>query len=211
MINNKIYIGKHKTLDLEDNYLGSGRLLRLSIQKYGIKNFKKDILYVFDNEIDMNMKEKELVTEDFCSQENNYNLCPGGNGGFGFINKKGLNVGIDKQRKLDPSLQQRAATNSGIRKKWLMENDLEHRKICLDKIKKGLSEYYKNNDGHFTGKKHSAGTKEKMSLAKRGKVSGNKNSQYGTMWVTNGSLNKKIKKDLDIIPEGWYKGRTYLI
>lgn len=32
------------------------------------------------------------------------------------------------------------------------------------------------------------------------------NSQYGTMWITNGSENKKIKK-VDTIPEGWYKGR----
>lgn len=35
----------------------------------------------------------------------------------------------------------------------------------------------------------------------------NKNSQYGTMWITNGTKNKKIKKD-DVIPEGWYKGRV---
>ena len=35
---------------------------------------------------------------------------------------------------------------------------------------------------------------------------GNKNSQYGTMWVTNGSLNKKIKKG-DLLPEGYFPGR----
>lgn len=34
-----------------------------------------------------------------------------------------------------------------------------------------------------------------------------KNSQYGTMWITNGRENKKIKKDVDNIPDGWYKGR----
>ena len=36
---------------------------------------------------------------------------------------------------------------------------------------------------------------------------GSKNSQFGAMWITNGQENKKIKKDVDIIPEGWYKGR----
>lgn len=35
---------------------------------------------------------------------------------------------------------------------------------------------------------------------------GEKNSQFGSMWITNGTENKKIKK-VDIIPEGWYKGR----
>ena len=31
----------------------------------------------------------------------------------------------------------------------------------------------------------------------------------GTMWITNGLKNKKIKS-IDIIPEGWYKGRRML-
>jgi hypothetical protein len=35
---------------------------------------------------------------------------------------------------------------------------------------------------------------------------GNKNSQYGTMWITNLKISKRIKKT-DIIPEGWVKGR----
>lgn len=36
---------------------------------------------------------------------------------------------------------------------------------------------------------------------------GNKNSQYGTCWITNGVINKKHKV-IDNIPEGWYKGRV---
>lgn len=27
------------------------------------------------------------------------------------------------------------------------------------------------------------------------------------MWITDGIENKKIKKDVDNIPQGWYKGR----
>jgi hypothetical protein len=38
-------------------------------------------------------------------------------------------------------------------------------------------------------------------------IVGDKTSQFGTMWITNGTENRKIKKDLDSIPEGWYKGR----
>ena len=36
---------------------------------------------------------------------------------------------------------------------------------------------------------------------------GKKNSQFGKMWITNGLQNKTILK-IDIIPEGWKKGRT---
>ena len=34
---------------------------------------------------------------------------------------------------------------------------------------------------------------------------GSNNSQFGTIWITNGTQNKKLK-NLDEIPEGWYKG-----
>lgn len=37
---------------------------------------------------------------------------------------------------------------------------------------------------------------------------GDSNSQHGTMWITDGIQAKKIKKSVDIIPEGWYNGRT---
>ena len=44
---------------------------------------------------------------------------------------------------------------------------------------------------------------EKMRKSKnRGEI----NSQFGTMWITNGEENKKLKLKSDI-PEGWYKGR----
>lgn len=91
-IDGKIYIGKHKTKDLSDNYMGSGKRLNLAIKKHGLENFKKEILFVFDNEENMNAKEAELVTKEFVEEDTNYNLCPGGNGGFGYINSTGLNL-----------------------------------------------------------------------------------------------------------------------
>jgi hypothetical protein len=85
-LDGKIYIGKHQTKDLNDNYMGSGKLITRAIKKYGIENFEKEILFVFNNETEMNLKEAELVSDEFVKEDTNYNLCPGGHGGFGYLN-----------------------------------------------------------------------------------------------------------------------------
>jgi hypothetical protein len=76
----QFYIGQHFTQDIDDGYLGSGSLLKESIKKYGKKNFIKEILYVFDNEFEMNEKEKELITENFLSNPLVLNVQTGGYG-----------------------------------------------------------------------------------------------------------------------------------
>ena len=191
-INNKYYIGMHKTKNLDDGYMGSGKLLKRAIKKHGIDNFTKEILFVFDNELDMITKEKELVVVS----ENTYNLCEGGKGGFGYINRNGLDTGkrnpksIEQKNKLRISMLGRKLTKKHI-----------------NKIVNGLNLYYKNNNNSFKDKKHTEETKKKISLKLKLIRQGSNNPQHGTMWITNGIDNKKIKKDLDTIPDGWYKGR----
>lgn len=190
IINKKVYIGKHQTKNLDDGYMGSGKHLKRAIEKYGIDNFKKEILFVFDNESDMNAKEASLVTKDFVKESTNYNLCPGGHGGFGYINENGL---VPHNAEINKKISETA------KRKKIMPG-AKNREAVSNAHKQGKIRY-----DTFTGKNHTPESKEKISLAKKNTGTGKQNSQYGTMWITNGQENKKIKKE-SVIPEGWYKG-----
>jgi hypothetical protein len=63
IINGKYYIGKHKTNDLNDGYLGSGKLLKRAIKKYGTENFHREILHHCKSDEEMNLLEKILVVD----------------------------------------------------------------------------------------------------------------------------------------------------
>ena len=82
-INGKIYIGLHKTDDLNDGYMGSGKSLRIHQKKFGLENFEKEILFVFNNPEEMIAKEEELVNEEFVARTDTYNRMKGGVGGWG--------------------------------------------------------------------------------------------------------------------------------
>lgn len=193
-LNGKIYIGKHQTKDLDDGYMGSGKWLKSSIVKHGLENFNKEILFQFDSESDMNAKEAELVTEEFCLREDTYNLCPGGKGGWGYINSNNLGVN-DNQKiaaaKLAPKI---AALGGKAAQKTLKE--------------KKLGIYSENIANGFKGKTHSEESKIKIGEKNSLRQTGEQNSQFGTMWITNGKENKKIKKSTSDIPNGWYSGRS---
>lgn len=96
LINGKFYIGVHKTSNLEDGYMGSGLLIRRAIKKYGLENFSKEYIAIFDNELEMYNTEIEIVNSDLIDRGKVYNLNEGGNGNWAHVNKK---LTIEERRK----------------------------------------------------------------------------------------------------------------
>ena len=197
-VNGKFYIGTHKTIDLNDDYMGSGTLLKKAIQKYGLDNFKKEILFVFDNPEDMFAKEAEIVTEDFLSEENTYNLKVGGFGGFDYLNSLKDNPTHAKEHLIHIGKRSWEVVSQN---EDLYQNHIDRASVRLKTLHaEGRVKY-----DTFIGKKHTEETKKKISDANK-KMIGNLNSQYGSMWITDGMVNKKLKKT-DSIPDGWRVGR----
>lgn len=193
IINGKFYIGKHKTKDLNDGYMGSGKLLRRAIDKHGINNFHKEILHICEDEDHMNLLESILVVPD---SEINYNLCEGGQGGWGYINQELSDYMRSKRiENLNKTRNRDSISKATKHSSSTMRETHRHGKIRYNT---------------FTGKSHSEEWKQQQSLIMREKQKGTKNSQYGTCWITNGHVNKKIKKDeLNFwLESGYTKGRS---
>lgn len=77
-INGKIYIGKHKCNNLDDNYFGSGKLLRYAINKYGIENFTFHLEIDLKSQEEMDLLEQLVVNSEFLKRLDVYNISRGG-------------------------------------------------------------------------------------------------------------------------------------
>lgn len=93
IVNNKIYIGVHKTKDTTvfDGYLGCGVRInwpssymnpktpfQYAVKKYGPSSFRRSILYIYENEEDAYITEATIVTEQFIQRSDTYNAALGG-------------------------------------------------------------------------------------------------------------------------------------
>lgn len=188
-LNNRFYVGKHKTENRDDDYLGSGILIKRAIKKYGKENFVKELLFECATEEEMNQRETDIVDADFVAREDTYNVAVGGDGG-----------NLTMEQKLMGLTRARSAFLKRL------EEDLEFRAAyCLKRshIAKMRNLKYGNPS---KGKRLSDETRRKMSVAHIGKTVGSSNGVFGKHWVTNGQENKMVENTF--IPDGWRKGRT---
>lgn len=215
-INGKIYIGSHKTKNLNDNYMGSGKYLKYSQSKHGIENFTKEILFVFDNPADMYAKEAELVNEEFIAEENTYNLKIGGHGGFDHLNtaayKNPTHSSVHTTRMSNIGLVPRLQS---LREYFATDLHKEQCQQIADRKKKtSLRKYGDESEifRTFTGRTHTDETKAKMRTAAKKRLSDpTNNPSYGTCWIHSleECRSQKINKDdLDEwLTRGWIQGR----
>lgn len=189
MINNKRYIGKKVSNVFNKNYLGSGVLIRRSIEKYGFNNFKVDILRICRSNEELNSSEIELIKEyNAVESDMFYNLASGGEG-F----SKGSKFTEEHKNSISKSLSGKNNPMYGSAPNYNQLKGLEigQRKGASDKLKKKLSEIRTNCNV-------SEETREKL-----------RNNQLGKRAINNGIICKYVPETevRNYLSNGWIKGR----
>jgi hypothetical protein len=184
--------------------MGSGNLIKKAIKKYGVSNFSKEIIKVYNTREELALAEKSVVTPQFILRPDVYNLIPGGGAyhmepGYNLYGKNGT-YGFGLQH----------LSNQPWSKKLV---DILKEKGTYDDWCKKLSITISNNYENgminpFLGKTHTDKTKKIIGEKSKIHQSGENNSQYGTCWIHNNTLKQSKRHDNTIpIPTGWEYGR----
>jgi hypothetical protein len=89
-INNKSYVGVHRTKNLNDRYIGGGlskgrkpkldNVFHRAVRKHGYASFKTHILSFYDTYQEALDEERFIVNDKWVKDTNNYNTAIGGGG-----------------------------------------------------------------------------------------------------------------------------------
>lgn len=231
LINNKKYIGKHKASKFESKgvYHGSGVALLAAVKKYGLDNFKVELIEECHSEEELSQREEFYINKfNAVEDENYYNIIPSSNGG-------------DYSKYLDEDkLKQIHKSHSEFMKTFKHSEETKQKmsaqrkgRVLSEETKRKISE---SNKGKRLGKKDSSETlllkrnkrlgfiqseevKQKISASNKGKRLGYKNSEEvrkiisdankNLIWMFKEGVQKKVLREQEqmFIEDGWKRGR----
>lgn len=188
---NKYYIGKHITFNLNNNYFGSGKIIKNSIKKHGKENHKKEILELCNSKKELSNREREIVNEHLLKDPLCMNLKVGGEGGW---IKQSFNI-CSKGGKIGGRNLSNRLKNDPDFKKEISE---KMRKISKKNVEDGKIKAW-DNKKIWLGRKHSKEHNEKTRL-----------SSLNRCWINNNNIEKFIKKETlnKFLNLGWKLGRV---
>lgn len=211
LINENTYVGKHiNKIGVVDNYMGSGTYLKRAKEKYGIQNFKKEIIKYCENENDLKEWEKTFIMLERFMCRAEYNVADGGDGS----GIEGGRKNLGKKRTPEQCKRISEATKEAM--KHLSpekEAKLYYRKgkegpnkgrHWSDATKKLISEHSGSRGKHPAnyGKHHDEVTREKMKDAWKERK--NRSPNKGRHFYTNGIKNIMAFQ----CPEGYHEGKA---
>ena len=205
-ITNNFYVGMHSTDSLNDGYIGSGKRLAYSVRKHGKENHITEIIEFLPDRSSLIDREKKIINEKFLQDPFCMNLKLGGEGGFISDEhvKKLSKAGNDKflEKLKDESYKQE------FKNKLKESRNSDTNGYSLPEYSKKLTEANKKNWSDPNSTYNSEGYRKSVGRKGHTNQTGEKNSQFGTIWVSRNGEVKKIKKELfdEYSSNGWFKG-----
>lgn len=194
LITGKQYIGKHHSnIFVGNKYLGSGKILKQAIEKYGKENFTVELLKGCETLEELNAAEIYYIDIYNARTDSNfYNIRKGGDCGPGGPMFSGHHHTEDT--KVLMSINRKGELNPNYGNHWTQSADL---KALHSKLSSGES------NGMY-GKTHTE--EAKATIGKK-----NHEALFGRIRITDGVSNKLIpKEDLQYyLDAGWYRGQTF--
>jgi hypothetical protein len=204
-VTDKFYIGMHSTDDLEDGYKGSGKRLWYSIRKHGKENHITEIVEFLSSRGKLKEREAELVNKELISENLCMNLQLGGGGGFENVPFEVQQVGRKKGAK---NFLKRLTDDIVFAEKIRKIRVAGNKKNFILGVYNGFKLAGKTS---FKDKHHSNETKKLICKIHKenNHQKGEKNSQFGTMWISNLETFESLRVNKDFEFElPWTKGRN---
>lgn len=199
VINNKIYVGVHRTNNLNDGYMGSGNIIKRAIKKYELQNFTKTILEEFTDSKSMYKREKEYVNDEFLKRKDIYNLRCGGLGGFDHIN----NDPILNQKRLDGIQLAIDEHRIGCQKNWSEET----RKSAIEQCHKNTKIAAEASKKYWLNMSEEERKRRSEQLSKI--MSGNINASSNTHFYINPETKELVRYKEGKQPTEWITTTEY--
>ena len=194
LINGKTYIGQHKYKKLDDDYMGSGKILKQAYTKYGIENFKKEIIcknVQYKATID-DMEKFYIKKEREQNPNGCYNIADGGYGG----GNKGKHLSEETKKNLSEALKgkKRGPFSEETKRKM---SEAHKGMQPSEETRKKMSEARKGKKKPPRSEEH----RRKLSEALKGKHLSDE-ARKALCWFNNGEINVRAKE----CPEGFVAG-----
>jgi len=164
-INQKQYIGDHSTNNLNDNYFGSGLLIKKSIKKYGKQNFEIKILEYFKTKQDAFNAQEKWILKYNTLLPNGYNISP--KGGLGVVECHSEET--IKKLKKPKSKETKERISKSLNGKSSKRKGKKHSQESKNKMSISHKGLQANEKHPMYGKHHTEETKEKIRNRKIGK------------------------------------------
>ena len=190
LVNGKFYIGKKiSDENLSLTYLGSGVLINKAIAKYGVENFKREILEFCDSAEHLSERETFWIKETHA-RELGYNLTDGGDG---LINpsqetrdkmskaRRGKKIVLSEEgrrRKIEANIrthkgkhlteEQKKRLSEVNKGNWAGDKNPMKNPETAQNVSAILKDKYSHQPNSMTGRHHSEETRRKISEAQKG-------------------------------------------